>query len=837
MLALLTPARTLRPALGVAARLGPRTPQCGKRTFPRLESLSRFLAPTSQAVDPEKLRVPSAPETDVRTHRLAWGGKHSDPYGYLEDVDDPRTKAYLSREETFTAEMAKLNHGLKERLLDDMERLNALGKESPAKPTRIGKWNYYTRNFRNIVNPRQVDSGYYRMKVAKDDEGAPQEEKLLDTRQLRWRGFTAGKMVVAPNPDYFAYTVRHKDGGGTETAELWVNKIGSNGVVDTITIIPQILNFVWSGDSKSIYYTVLDERLRSSKVIVRSIEYEEENRVTGEHPRQRDRVVYDERNPHWFVDISRSKDDRYVVIHSGSLTSSEVHLVDAQAHYNPLKRPDFFPRAMLIEARQPNVEYFVDHHERRLFILTNRGSPNQFRLMTTSVDQPRAEYWREWIKLQPAETIEDVDIFENYVVTYGRRQALPFVQVHCLRTQDAMTAEVPALATEGETDGRPARYEVALPEKYSMVRPVTNPAYDTNVLKFSFNSPFTSELTVEYDLAARTILEVDGRQLQNFNGQDYQIIRSYVSSHDGLPIPVTLIAHQSMVPDGTNPLLLHAYGAYGTSMEVEFRPEMLPLLERGWIVALAHVRGGSDLGRQWYLDGKLDKKTNSIRDLLAVADWLVDRKYTSPAKQAVTGTSAGGLVVGAAINQRPDLFRAALLHVPFVDVVNTMINPDLPLTQVEYLEWGNPSDDREVYQLMKSYSPYENIPRLTPQAQGDDAARYPAQNWPSVMATVGMRDQRVMYWQTLKWAAKLRNHVFNQANTAPFELEADEAPKATDSEITYTNAPAARPRNLFLKVDRTSGHFDVATKSKRSRWEQAATELAFLVSEIEDSPQ
>ncbi|RKP33154.1 peptidase S9A, N-terminal domain-containing protein, partial [Dimargaris cristalligena] len=425
-------------------------------------------------------------------------------YGLPERDDDPATQAYLGREETFTTEMGKLTHSLWEKLLDEMERLNQLGSEAPVKFTRIGKWDFYTRNFKNYLGTGdQTDAGYYRMKFRSDEEGPRVEEKLLDTRLMRWRGFIAGKLVLAPNPNYFAFTVRSKNDPGTETAELWVQHINDKGVVDTITIIPNILNFVWSGDSKSIYYTVLDERLRSSKVIVRSVEYEEENRLSGKHPRQRDRVVYDEINPHWFLDISRSKDDKYIIIHSGSLTSSEVHLIDATEHYNPIQRPDFFPKPALVEPRAPGVEYFVDHHEDKLFVLTNRQSPNQFRMMITSVAKSGATHWREWIKLQPDETVEDVDVFKNYVVTYGRRSALPFIQVHRFN----LPADAPADAH---------RYEIPLPEKYCMVRPSINPEYDTNILKFTYNSPFTSELNIEFDMENRRLLEIDGRQLQNF---------------------------------------------------------------------------------------------------------------------------------------------------------------------------------------------------------------------------------------------------------------------------------------------------------------------------------
>ncbi|KAJ1657203.1 hypothetical protein IWQ61_003354 [Dispira simplex] len=775
----------------------------------------------SEAIDLHKLRIPEAPPVRPTTRSLPWGTTHQDPFAYLENVEDPDTVAYLDREATFTNEMEKLTMPLREELLSAMERLNVTGKEAPSKPIRIKDWEFYTRNHKLSLKWGHQDTAYYRIRVVHDpteeEPSAPVEEKVLDTRLLRWRGYIVGRFVVAPNPDYFAFTVRPKDDTGMETAELWVQRIGDNGTVETVTIIPSILNFVWSGDSKSIYYTVLDERLRSSKVVVRSIAYEQDNHLTGKYPYQKDLVVYEEKNLHWFVDISRSKDDHYVIIHSGSLTSSEVHLIDAQTYYHPGEQPDVVPQPVLIEPRQENVEYFVDHHDGRLFILTNRDSPNQFRMMQTKVDNCGAEHWREWIQLQPHETIEDVDIFKNFIVTYGRRHALPFVQVHCMDQSG-----------RSNDDGTPIdRYEVTLPEKYCMVRPTVNLEYDTELVRFTYNSPFTSDLTVEYDMANRRLCSVDGPQLQNVYGPDYQCIRSYVIGHDGVHIPVTMICRREMEPDAQTPLLLYVYGAYGTSMEVEFRPETLPLLERGWITTLAHVRGGSDLGRQWYVDGKLDHKPNTIRDCLTVAEWLVEHKYTSPSKMAITGTSAGGLVVGAVLNQRPELFRAALLHVPFVDVVSTMLNPDLPLTQVEYLEWGNPSEDPKTYQLMQSYSPYANVPRVntSPQVAQSDSLTSNSFGWPSIMVTAGMMDQRVMYWQTLKWAAKLRANIFNSSNCM--------APCDYLAEGEFDMTKNGGPRNLIVRMEKTSGHFKSSDKNKRSKWEKTAHELAFLVSEIE----
>ncbi|KAJ1984339.1 hypothetical protein H4R34_000714 [Dimargaris verticillata] len=817
-----------RGPLGAALRqpLGPTMLKCHKRTLPLWRLPFGTRSPKAAPLDMEKLAIPEAPKPQIVKRRLAWGGKHLDPYAYLEDVQDPRTVAYLEREATFTQEMSKLTQRLQHDLTHKLDRLNTLGDEAPVRHIRVGRYEFYTRNLTNVFNPDRVDSAYYRKMVDPvSEDDYTDEVKLIDTRLLRWQGFTVGKFVMSPHPDYYAFTVRKRDETGTETAELWVQRI-KRTKIETISVIPNILNFVWSADAKSVYYTVLDDRLRSCKVVVRSIEYDEENRETGKYERQRDRVIYDEANPYWFIDISRSKDDKFIIIHSGSLTSSEVHLVDATLAYNPIKNPGVFPKPFLIEPRADNVEYFVDHHEDKLFVLTNRHSPNQFQLMLTTVDKCQARHWRQWITQEPDELIEDVDIFKDFVVTYGRRRALPYVQVHCF---------------DKSKDVRADHYEIALPEKYASIRPITNINYDTDLLKFAFSSPLTSELTVEYDMRAREVVTLDGPQLQHIDNQKYQIIRAYVPSAGDKHVPVTLVCNKAMECNGRNPTLLHAYGAYGTSMEMEFRPEMLPLLERGWIVALAHVRGGSDMGRHWYLDGKLEHKPNSIRDLIAVSEWLIGRKYTNSQKLAVTGTSAGGLVVGAAINQRPELYRAALLDVPFVDVVSTMINPDLPLTQVEYLEWGNPSESRQDYERMRSYSPYDNVPQVVHDAPSSSTIDNPLTNicrWPSIMVTAGMKDQRVLYWQTLKWAAKLRANIYNRQNLGSMDQyitndAVSKTPPKASNTTSVSSSAADRPRHLFLRMEKSSGHFG-SRKRKESKWTKAATDLAFLISELED---
>ncbi|KAI8639279.1 prolyl oligopeptidase family-domain-containing protein [Parasitella parasitica] len=427
-----------------------------------------------------------------------------------------------------------------------------------------------------------------------------------------------------------------------------------------------------------------------------------------------DVLVYEELDDTVFVDITSSKDGNYVTINANSLSSSEVRVIESSHDY--INKA--VPNVKLVKPRVPGVEYYVDHHDDRFYILTNADNAKNFKLVSTPDHAIGKSNWTDLITMSSTEKIEDVDLFQNNVVIYGRRDGLPMILCHDLRTKET--------------------HQVPLPEKFCVLNPGTNLDFNTDVFRFSVISPFTHESTYEYDMSTRKLHSIR-----------VQTIRK-------------------------NPVLMRSYGAYGTSTDIEFRVEQFPLIERGWVIALAHV---------------------SFKDFISVAEHLVETKLTSSEYLTAMGTSAGGLLVGAMLHMRPDLFRALVLKVPFVDPLSSMLNPELPLTQIEYPEWGNPTQDAKAYDLIESYSPYENI----------NADLFKSRSsLPSLFVTGGMKDQRVAYWQPLKFVACLRHFT-----------------------------PQTFSSTVLLKMDLDRGHFGGGGSEQDSRLSDVAEQMAFLITQVQ----
>ncbi|KAI9485530.1 MAG: prolyl oligopeptidase family-domain-containing protein [Benjaminiella poitrasii] len=490
-----------------------------------------------------------------------------------------------------------------------------------------------------------------------------------------------------------------------------------------------------------------------------------------------DILVYEELDDTIFVDITGSKDGNYVMINSNTLSSSEVRVIDARHTFEDT----LLPKLRLVEPRMPGIEYYVDHHNDSFYILTNVDDARNFKLVKTPDNAIRKSNWQDVITMQTTEKIEDVDLFQNNIVIYGRKDGLPMILCHDLRTKKT--------------------HQVELPEKFCVLNPGTNLDFNTDRFRFSITSPFMHESTYEYDMSTYKLNSIRVQHIRKFDRSKYTCSQIHVRSHDNKRIPVTLIHQKNITLNGRNPVLLKSYGAYGTSTDIEFRVEQFPLIERGWVIALAHVRGGGELGRDWYEDGKLDKKMNSFKDFISVAEYLIKTKLTSPNYLAAMGTSAGGLLVGAMLHMRPDLFNTLVLRVPFVDPLSAMLNPKLPLTQIEYPEWGNPSEDPKAYDLIESYSPYENI----------DTTLFNNSRLPSLYVTGGMKDQRVAYWQPLKFVARFRH---------------------------YTPPPSSsikKNRSLvLLKMNLDRGHFGGSSGEQESRLSDVAEQVTFLITQVQN---
>ncbi|HUF35929.1 MAG TPA: prolyl oligopeptidase family serine peptidase, partial [Gemmatimonadales bacterium] len=374
----------------------------------------------------------------------------------------------------------------------------------------------------------------------------------------------------------------------------------------------------------------------------------------------------------------------------------------------------------VVEPRRAGIEYEMVDHGDRFYIVTNDGAAN-FRLVSAPVEAPGRERWAPVLPYRPAVRVDSVDAFRDHLVVWEREAGLRQVRIL-------------DLADGGE-------HTVAFPEPVYTVRQHENPEFSTRVLRFSYTSLVTPNSVVDYDMAARTwTVRKQTEVLGGYDPARYRSERLFAAGPDGMQVPVSLVYRLPLARDGGRPLLLNGYGAYGISYDPGFSSSALSLLDRGYVVAIAHVRGGEEMGRGWYEDGKLLRKQNSFTDFIAAAEHLVAEGYTAPERLAIAGGSAGGLLVGAVTNLRPDLFRAVLAEVPFVDVVNTMLDSSLPLTVIEYDEWGNPNE-REFYEYIRAYSPYDNVT---------------TRDYPHMLVTAGLNDPRVAYWEPAKWTARLR---------------------------------------------------------------------------------
>ena len=424
-------------------------------------------------------------------------------------------------------------------------------------------------------------------------------------------------------------------------------------------------------------------------------------------------MVYEESDPGFFVDIDKTESGRFVVISAHDHTTSEVRLVEASA-------PESAPR--LVAARERGIEYDLSHHGELLYILTNADAATDFKIVTAPVEAEGREGWRDWLPHEAGTYVCAQLLFAGHHVRLERVGGLPRIVVTDLESGEAHT-----IAFEEEA------YDLSLSPGYE---------FETETLRFVYSSMTTPRQTFDYDMRARTrTLRKTQEVPSGHDPADYVTRRLTAVSHDGARVPVSLLHRRTTPLDGTAPLLLYGYGAYGHAIPASFSTNRLSLVDRGFVYAIAHIRGGSDCGYGWYLDGKLDKKTNTFADFIAAAEHLIAEGYTAKGQIAAHGGSAGGMLMGAVANMRPDLFASIVAEVPFVDVLNTMCDAALPLTPPEWPEWGNPIEDVGAYRRIAAYAPYENVT---------------AQAYPSIFATAGLTDPRVTYWEPAKWVAKLR---------------------------------------------------------------------------------
>jgi oligopeptidase B len=616
------------------------------------------------------------------------GETRVDDYFWLRDRGDPEVIAYLEAENRYASAVMHHTEDLQERLYQEMR--GRIKETDLSVPERIDDFFYYTRT---------EAGGQYPIFCRRRGSLDGLEEILLDQNPLAagHSYFRVGASQVSPDHRLLAYLV---DTSGSEEFTLFIKDLRTGELLPE-SIARTSLGIAWANNSRTLFYTVLDEARRPCRLY---------RHILGSNPLE-DALVYFEPDASFFLDISRTRSRRHLILDISSHSTSEVWFASADHPEEPFR---------LVQPRLAGVEYTVTHHDDRFFITTNDAAPN-FRLVQAPVENPSKGHWSPVLPYRPEVKLDSTDAFRHHLVVYEREAGLRRIRVLELVSG--------------------AEHLIPFPEPVYTFRTHANPEFDTTLLRFTYTSLVTPSSVVDYDLAQHSwIVRKQTEVRGGYNSGRYRSERLFATAPDGVQVPISLVYRLPLDRDGSRPLHLSGYGAYGLSYDPVFSSNTLSLLDRGFVVGIAHVRGGEELGRSWYEAGRLLQKRSSFTDFIAAAEHLVVGGYTSPDRMVISGGSAGGLLIGAVTNLRPDLFRAVLAEVPFVDVVNTMLDPSLPLTVIEYDEWGNPNDPA-AYSYIRSYSPYDNVE---------------AKEYPHILVTAGLNDPRVAYWEPAKWTAKLR---------------------------------------------------------------------------------
>lgn len=631
-----------------------------------------------------------------RPHPITQHGEtRIDNYYWMRDREDPEVLKYLRAENDYLEEVMGHTKPLQEMLYAEMR--GRMKETDATVPERRGGYLYYAR----------TEEGHqYPVYCRRKDSPESPEEILLDQNQLaEGQPFcSVGAFTVSPDGTKLAYSL-DVEGGEVYTLyikDLQTGQLYPESVERTFSSVYFRTGVEWANDNQTLFYMTLDEAERPYRLFSHTL---------GTAISQ-DRLLFQENDETYSMFIHKTRDDAYIFTHLQSTKSTESLFLSADHPEGELK---------VLSPRREGVEYWAAHHDGHLFIVTNYEAKN-FRLMKASVEHPEIEYWQEVIPHREDVLLDWVEAFKDHIVLYERKNALRQIRIS---SPDALEE---------------VRY-VEFPEPTYNVDWESNPGYHTNVLRFKYSSPITPPSVVDYhmDTGAWEIVKQDEIP-SGYDISQYVSERIYATAADGQRIPISLVHKNGLIRDGSNPTLLYGYGAYGAAIDADFNSRRVSLLDRGFVFAIAHIRGGSDMGRAWYEDGKLFHKKNSFTDFIACAEHLIKEGFTSKDKLAIEGGSAGGLLVSACLTMRPDLFKAVIAKVAFVDVVTTMSDPTIPLTTLEYDEWGNP-ENYEYYKYMLSYSPYDNI-RAT--------------EYPHMLITTGLNDPRVAYWEPAKFAAKLR---------------------------------------------------------------------------------
>ncbi len=699
-------------------------PDAGRRSSGR-----RMAGPAKTTRSSEPLVKEPPRARKIPKKLVCHGDVRIDDYYWLQERDDSEVRAYLEAENAYTEALMAPTRDLRERLFEEIKR--RIKEDDMSVPYRLDDYLYYRRD-----EPGRQYSLYCRREGSMESA----EEVILDVNELAAGHdfFHVPRLAVSYGQDLIAYpvdtvgrrfyTIRFKD---LKTGETLADEIPS--VTSTMA---------WASENRTLFYAKQDPvTLRFSRIY---------RHVLGTDA-QEDVLVYEEHDPTFMCFVVRTRSKRYLMIASHQTLSSEYRVLEADDPGGSFR---------ILLPRERGHEYGVDHFGDHFYLRTNYEAKN-FRLVRMPVGGADRESWEEVVAHREDVYLEDFDVFRDHLVVSERREGLLRLRIRRFSDGD-----------EHEVDFDEPAYTAYTADNYDL---------ETDVLRFRYTSLATPWSTYDYDMAKREkLLRKRDEVLGGFDRDRYQTERVWATAGDGMAVPISLVFRQDRRLPGGNPLLLYGYGSYGSSRDPLFSSARISLLDRGFVYALAHVRGGQELGRSWYEDGKLFKKENTFTDFIACGEHLVESGWADPERLYAEGGSAGGLLVGAVINLRPDLFKGVIAKVPFVDVVTTMLDDSLPLTTAEYDEWGDPRN-KDYYDYIRSYSPYENLE---------------AKGYPHLLVTTGFHDSQVQYWEPAKWVARLRT------------IKTDD-------------------NRLLLKTDLGAGHG--GPTGRYDRYREAAFDYAFLL--------
>lgn len=615
------------------------------------------------------------------------GDLRVDNYFWLREKENPEVMRYLKDENAYFAQEMRPTLSLQKKIFKEMK--SRLQPNDSSVPSPRGNYCYYQK----FVKGKQ-----YILNCRTPRDGG-KEEIILDSNKLAQgkKYFRMGGEAVSPDQNFIAYAF---ETDGSEIFTIHIKDLRSGKVLKD-RILHSNGNFEWCNDSRTLIYVQLNDNHKATWVFRHRI---------GEAPKN-DQLLYHEKDGERGLWLSKSESDQYFFLSASQRDSSEIWYMNANESDGVFQ---------CFQKAKENLEYSVTHQGDFFWVLTNLKGKN-FQLMKTSLSKTALANWKMVFANSKTVYRRDVNAFEKYLVLSELENGLPQIRIFETKSgkQHVIEFKDPA-------------YEVAVSGD--------NYEYQTDVLRLSYSTPITPVTKLAYLMNSRKKVILKKDKVPHYNEKKYAVARVWVTSHDGAKVPMTLISKKGVRANGTASGLLYGYGSYGILMPDGFDRSIFSLVDRGFVYAVAHIRGGSEMGRQWYDDARFLKKKNTFYDFIACAEFLKKNKWVHSRKLAISGGSAGGLLMGAVINMRPDLFDAVTAHVPFVDVVNTMFDRTLPLTEGEFKEWGNP-EEKKFYRYMKSYSPYDNVE---------------AKAYPPMMVTAGLNDHRVTYWEPAKWVAKLR---------------------------------------------------------------------------------